>query len=429
MAATVLELDVLHVHNENLQGDNFSDELRQAGLSTPNRIVNAVDFNESVGGPFKRDKVWFWFSTRYNQTEYEVPVFANKNAYDPTKFLYEPDPSTPGANKGYQVNNSLRVTWQASPRNKIAGTYKFDKWCNCPNNISATVAPEAGRDRRFPRLAQEHFEWTSPVTNKLLFEAVALHLYERWGNMHYRVDGGSLEDPALEAILPQMISVTEQSNNLTYRSQANYNNTEVPSFTYRAAGTYVTGSHAFKVGFNNTQGHLDEYQYTLNNLSYRFNNGVPNRITERAFPYTRDHQPRQRSRSLCAGSLVGQSLDHPGSDTVRLLRHELPGTDRWAVGSHADSEPHLCGAGQHLVEGHHLSERGCLRSVRHGQDSREGRLQQVPPRPDAQRARTQPEPGADAGHPGESSVERSRRPRHQRRLRPTVQPPKPAGQR
>jgi flagellar basal body rod protein FlgC len=62
--------------------------------------VNAVDFNESVGGPFKRDKVWFWFSTRYNQTEYQVPVLANKNAYDPTKFLYEPDPSTPGANKG-----------------------------------------------------------------------------------------------------------------------------------------------------------------------------------------------------------------------------------------------------------------------------------------------------------------------------------------
>ena len=151
------------------------------------------------------------------------------------------------------------------------------------------------------------------MTNKLLFEAVGLHLFERWGNMHYRVDGGSLEDPALEAILPQMISVLEQSNNLTYRSQANYNNTAVPSFTYRAAATYVTGSHAFKFGFNNTQGHLDEYNYTLNNLSYRFNNGVPNQITERAFPYRVDHQPRQRSRPLCAGSLDGQSLDHPGS--------------------------------------------------------------------------------------------------------------------
>ena len=81
---------------------------------------------------------------------------------------------------------------------KIAGTYKADKWCNCPNQISATRAPEAGRDRRFPRLRQEHAEITSPITNKLLFEAVGLHLYERWGDMHYRVDGGSLDDPALK---------------------------------------------------------------------------------------------------------------------------------------------------------------------------------------------------------------------------------------
>ena len=271
--------------NESLQGSNYTTDLQQAGLLAPQRIVKNVDVNESLGGPFKRDKVWFWFSTRYNETENEVAIFRNKNEYDPTKWLYEPDPSTPGANKGYQMNNSLRVTWQATPRNKIAGTYKFDKWCNCPNNISATRAPEAGRDRRFPRLAQEHLEWTSPVTNRLLFEAVGLHLFERWGNMHYRVDGGSLEDPSLEAVLPQLIGVLEQSNGLNYRILTDYNNTEVPSFTYRAAGTYVTGSHAFKVGFNNTQGHLDEYLYVLNPLSYRFQNGVPNRITERAFPY------------------------------------------------------------------------------------------------------------------------------------------------
>jgi hypothetical protein len=271
--------------NENLQGDNFSDDLRAAGLATPNRIVSNTDLNESFGGPFRRDKVWFWFSTRFNTSENQSAVFRNRNEYDPTKFLYDPDTSSPGVNKGWQSNNSIRVTWQATPRNKIAGTYKFDKWCNCPNNISATTAPEAGRDRRFPRLAQEHLEWTSPVTNRLLFEAVGLHLYERWGNMHYRADGGSLDDPSLEAVLPQLIGVLEQSNNLNYRILTNYNNTEVPSFTYRAAATYVTGSHAFKVGFNNTQGHLDEYLYTLNNLSYRFNNTIPNRITQRAFPY------------------------------------------------------------------------------------------------------------------------------------------------
>ena len=154
-----------------------------------------------------------------------------------------------------------------------------------------------------------------------------------------------------------MISVLEQSNDLNYRSQANYNNTSVPSFTYRAAATYVTGSHAFKVGFNNTQGHLDEYQYTLNNLSYRFNNGVPNRITERAFPY---RAITNLDNDLGLYAQDRWSLNRwtiSGSDTVRLLRHELPGTDHWTVGPHADSEHHVPGAGQHLVEGPHLSER------------------------------------------------------------------------
>ena len=119
--------------------------------------------------------------------------------------------TTPAVNEGQQFNNSIRVTWQANPKLKIAGTYKADKWCNCPSQISATRAPEAARDRRFPRLRQEHAEMTSPITNKLLFEAVGLHLYERWGDMHLRVNGGSLDDPAKEDLMPQLISVTEQT--------------------------------------------------------------------------------------------------------------------------------------------------------------------------------------------------------------------------
>jgi hypothetical protein len=37
--------------NEALQGDNFTPELQAQGLSTPNKILHAVDFNESFGGP------------------------------------------------------------------------------------------------------------------------------------------------------------------------------------------------------------------------------------------------------------------------------------------------------------------------------------------------------------------------------------------
>ena len=63
--------------NEALQGDNFSDELRAQGLGTPNKILHAVDFNESFGGPFKRDKVWFWASFRINDVSNEAPIFVN----------------------------------------------------------------------------------------------------------------------------------------------------------------------------------------------------------------------------------------------------------------------------------------------------------------------------------------------------------------
>ncbi|MGE0594302.1 MAG: carboxypeptidase regulatory-like domain-containing protein [Vicinamibacterales bacterium] len=266
--------------NESMQGDNFSQELQDAGLGTPNKLLHTFDLNESFGGPLKRDKLWFWFSTRFNDVANEAPIFLNANAFNPNEWLYVPDTGNPAVAKGTQNNNSIRVTWQATPRNKIAGTFKADKWCNCPSDINATRSFEAGRDRRFPNLKQEHLEWTSPVTNRLLLEAVGMMLFERWGDMHQRASTGTLTE-AQEAIVPQMISVTEQSNNLTYRARTNNNNTAVPSLTYRAAASYVTGTHAFKFGMNNTTGHLRENQYTLNGLSYRFNNGVPNQLTLR----------------------------------------------------------------------------------------------------------------------------------------------------
>jgi hypothetical protein len=277
--------------NSSLQGNNFSEELRAAGLATPSRVEKNFDINESLGGPIQRDRVWFWFSTRYNLAETRAPVFANKNAFDPTKWLYEPDPDRPGINKGRVQQNSVRVTWQASPKHKIAGTYKADTWCNCPNNISATVSPEAGRDRRFPRLRQEHLEWTSPLTNRVLLEAVGMHLYERWGNMHLRMKGGSLEDAAQEAAVPLMISVVEQSTNMTYRAQNTFNNTSVPNFAYRAAMSYVTGTHNVKVGFNRTHGYQVTRTYNFQPYQYRFNNGVPNQVTIYATPYqVRNHE-------------------------------------------------------------------------------------------------------------------------------------------
>jgi hypothetical protein len=277
--------------NESMQGDNYSDKLKAAGLATPNKIVKNFDINESFGGPIRRDKVWFWFSSRYNTVENKAAIFRNVNEFKPNEWLYVADTSSQGVNKGEQLNSSVRVTYQVTPKVKVAGTYKADRWCNCPSNISANVAPEAARDRRFPRLRQEHGEVTSPITNRLLFEAVGLHLYERWGNMHLRPSTGSISEDQ-SAILPQMISVLEQTGNVRYRALDVYNNTVVPDWTYRAAVSYVTGTHAFKLGFNGTNGYQKEYNYALNPISYTFSNGAPVQLTLRSTPYRVDTDMR-----------------------------------------------------------------------------------------------------------------------------------------
>ena len=282
------------VSDDALQGDNLTSRITSRGFATANKIVSNFDINESLGGPIKRDKVWFWYSTRFNKVSNEGGIFLNANAFNTNSWLFNSS-SDPAINKGKQFNNSLRVTWQATPKLKVAGTYKADKWCNCPSQIGATRAFEASRDRRFPRLRQEHAEFTSPVTNKLLLEGVFMHLYERWGDMHLREATGSLTS-AQEALLGSLIAVQDQTTGLRYRNRETNNNTQVPNFAYRAAASYVTGTHAFKLGFNRTHGFLNEYQYALNPLEYRvvgvwntertqMLSQTPNRVTMHARPF------------------------------------------------------------------------------------------------------------------------------------------------
>ena len=271
--------------NSSFQSDNLDDELVRAGLPAAESIKKNWDINESFGGPIRRDRVWFWFSGRYNGVDNFAPIFLNKNAFDPTKWTYEPDTTRQAVNSGRLITSSVRVTWQATPRNKIAGTYKADKWCECPDNISATVSAEAGRDRRFPRLRQEHLEWTSPITSRLMADAVGMHLFERWGNMHLQ-EPRTLEMLSTQAsAIPPMISVQEQSTGMTYRMGTTWNNNTVPNYAYRASLSYVTGSHNVKIGFNRTTGYQITRTYNFQPYSYRFNNGVPNRVTIYAAPY------------------------------------------------------------------------------------------------------------------------------------------------
>ena len=358
----VRELDVLHVHQREPAGRQL---LRRAAGRRPRaRRTRSSTTSTSTSRSAARSSATRCGSGSRRATtpsRTRPPIFDNTNAFNPNEWLYVPDTTSPAVNKGEQFNNSIRVTWQATPKNKIAGTYKADKWCNCPNNISATRRARGRRATAASRVcARSTREWTSPITNKLLFEAVGLHLFERWGDMHLRVNGGSLDDPAQEAILPQMISVTEQSNEPDLpRPRDHYNNTLVPNCVVPRGGV-VRHRHA------RVQGRLQPHARVPRRVPVRAEPGAatasttacPNQITDARAPVPRRSPNLDNDLGLFA-------QDRWTMDRLTLnlalrfdyVPDQLPRADARAGAADAEPQHHVPGSRQPQLEGHHLPHR------------------------------------------------------------------------
>jgi len=242
-------------------------------------------------------------------------MFANANANDPNKWTYVPDTSRPAYQAASFGIAALRVTAQISAKNKISGSWDEQKPCEgaaftqdasaCRHSdadqiicagasptpaCSATAAPETGAYRNFGQRVQQ-LRWTSPFTNKLLFEAGFGTYISRWGGKP--MPG---QDPNLIRVVDQCTTGVAPGEpcahgiaNLTYRSP-NWGSNWTTVYNMRASASYVMNAHNLKVGYQGS--HLGDNQTSYSNdqfLSYRFNNGVPNQFTQTINQFTR-HQ-------------------------------------------------------------------------------------------------------------------------------------------
>src|SRR5712691_6142954 len=94
-----------------LTSDNLTDELRGRGLTAAPSVRRYYDVGGGVGGPIKRDKLWFFGASRgEDRSLYQVGNYYNKRQ---GTLFYEPDLSRPAYNRDYSTDYSLRLTWQA----------------------------------------------------------------------------------------------------------------------------------------------------------------------------------------------------------------------------------------------------------------------------------------------------------------------------
>ncbi|MEQ1575583.1 MAG: TonB-dependent receptor, partial [Vicinamibacterales bacterium] len=262
-----------------MQGSNYDQDLKNRGLTTPNEIRKLWDVNPGGGGPVVRDKVWWYGAYRWNGEDNYAGGFFNKNAGIKDIWTYEPDPTKRTANWHEQKSLNARVTWQLNQKNKVSFFYDKQFRCVCQNNLTAVTSPEAGSDLQYPYTDFSTLTWTSPVTSRLLFEAGASYHPERWRNTSNTWAAG-------EGPLRDLIGVTDQANNRVYHGRVTpYGSALTVVTNARAAVSYVTGSHAVKVGFFNSHATRERDEAMApEGMFYRFNNGVPNQITQRTKP-------------------------------------------------------------------------------------------------------------------------------------------------
>src|SRR5436190_7660330 len=224
-----------------MQGSNMTDELRQRGLAVPPGLDKTWDASGDLGGPIRRDRLWFFASWRdwaFNQR------IANAFNADGSQ----------AAESNHLYNVGGRLTYQLSPRNKISGYYDKQVKNVGRYDLVAGEEPKASSVwRTDPWQGNAQVKWTSPVSSRVLLEV-------GWGRTKYQSLGlyqpevrlatcfvaftGCAPGTDYGDIAKQDLILATRWNSY-YAGQYGY---YLPNQRVPFALSYVTGSHALKVG-------------------------------------------------------------------------------------------------------------------------------------------------------------------------------------
>jgi hypothetical protein len=271
--------------NSSLQGDNLSGDLIARGLIVTPKTAELYDINPGFGGPLVKDRLWFFGSYRRWVANKTVPgIFTNLT---PGGHVYTPDLSHPAENDELNGNQSIRMTAQISPRNKFS--VQFQNGQRVLPGYGYALATAGGASGAgllntpdatiYSSTAPDYFglaRWSSPVTSRLLLEGGAA-----FTNKDYPFATQPGADPATPAY-------TERSTGISWGNLTSvYGHNASHQFNATLAASYVTGSHAARVGMTYMYGSSYTTQNVTNNgVTLQLLNGVPNQVTAYATPLT-----------------------------------------------------------------------------------------------------------------------------------------------
>lgn len=262
-----------------------ADLVARGSRPDQNSMKQVSDYGVGVGGPVRRDKAWFYGAGRiWGSQAYAADNYFNKAT---NFYTYVPDLTRPVYSDIHQKDFGGRLTWQVTGKQKLSLEQHYQEGVAWWQGIGATTAPDAVISFDYAPISFTQATWTYPVTNRLLVQA-----------------GGSYLRQAVQFLglggvdVPGRIRIADSNypgvGNYAWGGIAGSSRSDngdpqrADNLSYRTAVSYVTGSHALKVGMEgvwgmfNTRGNL-ENGYTLNFLA-----GVPLSVTQFATPFRSD---------------------------------------------------------------------------------------------------------------------------------------------
>jgi hypothetical protein len=276
-----------------LQADNLTMMLRDAGVMAATPLTRVYDVSGTLGGPIRKDRLWYFLTAHTGGSRRDASgIYYNLNAGDASKWLYAPDYQRPEYSDRTFENASGRVTWQVSPRNKLAMFWDAQTLCRTctgatpglaePQRISPEAVGVLGRPLHVTQAA-----YSAAVTSNVRVEAGFGGTFFGVGN--FEREPNPTRD--LIRVAEQCATGCPANGNipgLVYRSQ-DFSVAHTGSYLWRASLSRVSAAHSLRIGFQRTLMTDDRTWLTNNpNLTYRVNNGVPNQLTQSISPWVND---------------------------------------------------------------------------------------------------------------------------------------------
>jgi len=255
------------------QNNNITPELIAQGLPTPDGTRYMYELTPAFGGRIIRDRLWFFGSVRV-----ERKLLAPAGA---TFFAT----GEPGYNRVRGDNVSGRLTWQASERNKV--TFYHDQHYRYQSHYRGRANQDWATQPTVLPLGHQFVQslkWTSPVTNRVLFEAgYSAYGYHQGLN---EFQPGVLKErgtPEWYASAARLDLVT----GLEWMAWDGFccQDWRQPAHVLQSSVSYVTGSHNAKAGIQWRRSYTDTTTQEGNGaLKQRYRNGVPDSVSIPAVP-------------------------------------------------------------------------------------------------------------------------------------------------